>query len=105
MGGDGPDAARPVCAGAGLRRSDAFGAATHRPPPLRWQEMIKLLLPFAIAFAGFVSAAEEGRFEDLGVQITSLTLQGTTAAKDPAGRELICTVIRGEPAKLQVFDV
>ncbi len=67
--------------------------------------MIKLLLAVAIAFPGFASAGEKGRFENLGVQITSLTLQGTTAAKDPSGRELICTVIRGEPAKLLVFDV
>ena len=48
-----------------------------------------------------------GKFEDLGVQITSMTLQGTTFAKDPAaaGRDLVCTVIRGEPAKLLVFDI
>src|SRR5690349_9609586 len=51
------------------------------------------------------AAKPEGKLEDLGVQITSMTLQGTTFAKDPAGRALVCTVIRGEPAKLLVFDI
>jgi outer membrane protein assembly factor BamB len=34
-----------------------------------------------------------------------MTLQGTAFATDPAGRALACTVIRGEPAKLLVFDL
>jgi hypothetical protein len=61
-----------------------------------------LLLPAMTAAADEPAA---GKFEDLGVQITSMTLQGTTFAKDPAGRDLVCTVIRGEPAKLLVFDI
>jgi outer membrane protein assembly factor BamB len=59
----------------------------------------------ALAMPTVRAADTAGKFEDLGVQITSMTLQGTTFAKDPAGRHLVCTVIRGEPAKLLVFDV
>ena len=64
-------------------------------------------LPFLLVPLLLVQAAraEDGKFEDLGVQITSMTLQGTTFAKDPAGRDVVCTVIRGEPAKLLIFDV
>jgi hypothetical protein len=66
-------------------------------------------LIFALATLGLISVARAaepgGKFEDLGVQITSMTLQGTTFASDPTGRPLVCTVIRGEPAKLLVFDI
>src|SRR5687767_8814797 len=62
-------------------------------------------LAISIMATPSVRAADADKFEDLGVQITSMTLQGTTFAKDPSGRELVCTVIRGEPAKLLVFDV
>lgn len=59
--------------------------------------------------ASAVCAAEApvagGTFKNLGPQITASTLIGTTFAKDPAGRELVCTVMRGQPAKLVVFDL
>jgi hypothetical protein len=50
-------------------------------------------------------AAATGKFEDLGAQITSTTIQGTTFAKLPDARDVVCTVVRGQPAKLLVFDV
>jgi hypothetical protein len=72
--------------------------------------VIKIVLTLAVALdiataAAAAGAEARGEFEDLGVQITSMTLQGTTFARDPAGRDLVCTVIRGEPAKLLVFDI
>src|SRR5215203_3889275 len=68
-----------------------------------------MVLFVAVVFAGCAApaavAGRDDKFEDLGVQITSMTLQGTTFAKEPGGRDVVCTVIRGEPAKLLVFDV
>jgi streptogramin lyase len=46
-----------------------------------------------------------GEFQNLGPQITATTLIGTTFAKEPSGREIICTVMRGQPAKLLVYDL
>src|SRR5688572_33132625 len=68
------------------------------------------IVPVAVVAALLIiatssNAAAEGEFQHLGVQITSMTLQGTAFAKDPQGRDLVCTVIRGEPAKLLVFDI
>jgi sugar lactone lactonase YvrE len=55
--------------------------------------------------AGFTQAAEQhGAFVDLGVQLTSMTLQGSTFTRDANGNEFACSVIRGDPAKLLVFD-
>src|SRR4051812_29560589 len=59
----------------------------------------------ALAAAAVGAEAGGGKFIDLGVQITSTTIQGTTWTKDRAGNPLVCTVIRGQPAKLLVFDV
>jgi outer membrane protein assembly factor BamB len=60
-----------------------------------------------IAVSGFAGVAwgETRTFKNLGPQITSLTIQGTTFARDPSGIDVVCTVIRGHPAKLLVFDV
>ena len=63
------------------------------------------LLFIATIYPAPLPAAEPGTFEDLGVQITSMTLQGTTFARSPDGRDLVCTVIRGQPAKLLVYDI
>jgi hypothetical protein len=86
-----------------------------RPRARRSQEtpVIRIVCAYTAALALWIvmmpsavrAADVSGRFEDLGVQITSMTLQGTTFANDPAGRDLVCTVIRGEPAKLLVFDI
>src|SRR5436305_9378233 len=46
-----------------------------------------------------------GTFTNLGPQITATTLIGTTFAKEPSGREVVCTVMRGQPAKLLVYDL
>ncbi len=66
-----------------------------------------VLLSFLFAVPCFAQskAADHGKFVNLGVQITSTTIQGTTFAKEPDGRDVVCTVIRGEPAKLLVFDI
>jgi hypothetical protein len=53
---------------------------------------VKPLLLWAATLASVFSTpslASEGRFEDLGVQLTSMTLQGTSFTKDPAGRDLV----------------
>src|SRR6266700_3021296 len=62
------------------------------------------LLSFSCAGCGMTSK-DEGHFTNLGAQITATTLIGTTFAKEPGGRELICTVMRGQPAKLLVYDL
>ena len=61
-----------------------------------------------LLWVGLVAAsalAESGRFENLGVQVTATTVQGTTFAKEADGRDVVCSVIRGDPGKLLVFDV
>jgi streptogramin lyase len=47
----------------------------------------------------------DGKFTDLGVQITSSTVIGTTFGKDGAGHDVVYTVMRGHPAKLLSFDL
>src|SRR5206468_3717100 len=44
-------------------------------------------------------------FKDLGVQITSSTIIGTTFGKDGHGHDAVYTVMRGKPAKLLSFDL
>ncbi len=51
------------------------------------------------------AVAEEGKFTDLGVQISSSTIIGTTFGKDGKGRDVVYTVMRGHPAKLLSFDL
>src|SRR5262250_781883 len=45
-----------------------------------------------------------GEFKDLGVQISSSTVIGTTFGKDGNSRDAVYTVMRGHPAKLLSFD-
>src|SRR5215212_9118449 len=52
-----------------------------------------------------LAATNDSHFRDLGVQITAATLQGSTFTRDGSGEPLLCTVMRGEPAKLLVFDI
>jgi len=66
------------------------------------------LLPSAfvlplILFSSTSSLAQT--FRNLGPQISATTLQGSTFTKDPKGNVLACTVLRGVPAKLVVFDI
>jgi outer membrane protein assembly factor BamB len=58
-----------------------------------------------VATASPAHAEDHGKFVNLGEQITSSLIQGTTFTRDPAGRDLACTVIRGQPAKLLVYDL
>jgi hypothetical protein len=74
------------------------------------REMVKnLLLATLLITIGCSRAARQvttdSRFTDLGVQITSTLLQGSAFAKYSDGRDIVCTVIRGNPAKLLLFDV
>src|SRR5579862_3724037 len=48
------------------------------------------------------SALGEGKFTDLGVQISSSTVIGTTFSKD---NKSVFSVMRGHPAKLLEFDL
>lgn len=59
----------------------------------------------AEVIAQSTTAGAGGRFENLGPQITATTLIGTTFAKDASGREVVCTVMRGQPAKLVTYDL
>jgi streptogramin lyase len=51
-----------------------------------------------------LAKATAGEFKDLGVQISSSTVIGTTFGKDGNGRDAVYTVMRGHPAKLLSFD-
>ena len=46
-----------------------------------------------------------GRFVNLGPQVTATAIQGSVFARDDSGRELIYTVVRGEPAHLLGYEV
>jgi hypothetical protein len=56
--------------------------------------------PAALA-APWATPAEAAR--DLGVPISSTTLQGSTSTVEPDGTPVFCSVIRGEPARLYVI--
>jgi WD40 repeat protein len=71
---------------------------------MRIRPLLITLLLTSMSFAQ-TKPSEHGKFVNLGVQITSTTIQGTTFAKEPDRRDVVCAVIRGEPAKLLVFDV
>ncbi len=47
---------------------------------------------------------ENFKITNLGPQVTDIVLQGSVFAKDPDGRTLIYTVVRGTPAHLLGFD-
>jgi outer membrane protein assembly factor BamB len=51
------------------------------------------------------AAAAPGTFVNLGPQITNQLIQGSTFAKDPSGRDLICSVMRGQTGRFLAFDV
>jgi streptogramin lyase len=63
-----------------------------------------LVLLFACLLAPF-ALAEEGSFVDLGPQITSSAIQGCAFTKLPDGKAVACVVMRGQPAKLVVYDL
>jgi WD40 repeat protein len=50
-------------------------------------------------------AAETGKFVDLGPQVTATTIQGSLVVRDDAGRDVVFTVARGEPAHLLAFAI
>lgn len=50
--------------------------------------------------------AAAGKFENLGPQLSARTLQAAAFTRDPAGRAVVCAVVRSQPAaKLLVADV
>src|SRR3954467_7033213 len=71
---------------------------------LVWLAGLVLAVVWRGVSTGVWTARAGGAFVDLGVQITSLNIQGTTFTKLPDGRDVVCSVIRGQPAKLLVFD-
>ncbi|MGV3641908.1 MAG: hypothetical protein ACO1NZ_15390 [Adhaeribacter sp.] len=46
-----------------------------------------------------------GTFTNLGPQLQAAMIQGSLFVRDPAGRELVYTVVRGEPAHLLGYEV
>jgi outer membrane protein assembly factor BamB len=70
---------------------------------LKQAGLLSMMMMMTAATAAWGQEAE--RFKDLGVQITSKAMQGTSFVKDRQGRDLVFTVMRGEPAKLIGFDV
>ena len=71
---------------------------------IRWSLAAMWLLVGMLA-APAVARERAGTFVNLGPQITASTLIGTTFAKDADGRAIVCTVMRGTPAKLVIIDV
>jgi hypothetical protein len=49
--------------------------------------------------------AQQGKLTNLGVQVGAAMIQGSVFLKDNKGRELVFTVVRGEPAHLLGYDV
>jgi hypothetical protein len=65
-----------------------------------------ILIPLILArFAVAQTTSTQAVYHNLGPQIASTTLQGSTFTQDPTGKPLICTVLRGVPAKLIVFEL
>lgn len=61
-----------------------------------------------VIVAGSPCAGAEGvgRFTNLGPQLTARTFQAAAFTKDPKGGDLLCAVVRSQPAaKLLVFEV
>ncbi|MEQ7800350.1 hypothetical protein ABDJ41_11140 [Pedobacter sp. ASV1-7] len=49
--------------------------------------------------------AQDGKLTNLGVQVGAAMIQGSIFLKDNNGRELVFTVVRGEPAHLLGYEV
>ena len=47
----------------------------------------------------------EGRFTNLGPQIYASVIQGSTFVQDKTGRQLVYTVVRGNPARLLGYTI
>lgn len=67
-----------------------------------WVGLLLSVLSISICIE---ARGDDGTFKNLGTQITATTLIGTTFTKDADGTPLVCTVMRGQPAKLVVFDL
>jgi len=67
----------------------------------------RLILGLATAVALLTSSLSANIFpadvaRDLGIPISSTTLQGSTSSEEPDGTPILGTVIRGEPARLYI---
>lgn len=78
--------------------ADTLGGMTN-------STMLTLVMTAFVVHVAAARAEDRGTFTDLGVQITSSTMQGAAFATDASGRHLLFTAMRGEPAKLLMFDV
>ena len=65
--------------------------------------MMKLSLILALLVMT-CDAVAAGTFRNLGPQISATLLQGSTFTPGSSGQLLVCCVVRGQPAKLMVFD-
>lgn len=63
------------------------------------------LLAICAASIDLAEDTGEKSFVNLGPQITSSTIQGCAFTKMPNGASVVCVVMRGQPAKLVVFDL
>jgi hypothetical protein len=67
---------------------------------------ICLIWLFMTAFSFLLKAQQtEGKLTNLGVQVGAAMIQGSTFLKDNSGKELVFTVVRGEPAHLLGYEV
>ena len=73
---------RHVAADYTMRRLDVLRGTTS----------LMKSLAFMLVLLGLNESLRAEKFTDLGVQITSSTIQGTTFTKEPDGREVVCTV-------------
>jgi hypothetical protein len=62
-----------------------------------WLVLLSCMTPSLIA--------QEGKFENLGPQLTAAMIQGSLFVTDSKGNEWVYTVVRGEPAHLLGYDL
>jgi sugar lactone lactonase YvrE len=66
---------------------------------------MKTLLVLMMFTCAALTCAGDESFVNLGPQITSSAIQGCAFTKMPDGKAVACVVMRGQPAKLVVFDL
>lgn len=61
---------------------------------------------YCLVLCALLRAADSpGQFVNLGPQVTATTIQGSAFVRDPTGKDLIYTVVRGEPGHLLGYEV
>jgi streptogramin lyase len=73
---------------------------------MKLRQLAPVLLATGLSVPPLAHAATQVRFIDLGPQVTSNAYQASAFTKDSAGNDLLCAVIRSQPAaKLLIFDL